>query len=157
MKNLIRLITIANKLDKRGLTRQADQLDDIITKLAQSLPHDDDDEKLSQEEALKWLEADRVTEGDEDLDMFGGDGPSREELMAMEQGIDLFEGEDKALLQQRLETLTREMEIFSEALATGKLEPEEFEMFERIKQEFLEVTKLVEETEVSARSVIPEA
>jgi hypothetical protein len=149
MKELIRLIAIANRLDQRGLTKEADKLDRIMRKMAQSWPHDDDDEEISEEEALKWLDAQKGADayGDEEGDMFGEGGPSEAELMAMESGVDIFAGEDFAMLKERLDTLTREMQMFTDALVAGKLEPKEFEIFERIKEEFTQVAKMVEQAE----------
>jgi len=153
MKELIRLIAIANRLDQRGLTKEADKLDMIIRKMAQAWPHDDDDEDLSDEEVARWLHADKMTEDDEDEGMFGGSGPSEAEIMAMESGVDIFAGEDLARLKKTLQTLTEEMQMFTEALISGKMTAKDFETFEQIKEEFTQVAKMIEEAEAGGMNL----
>lgn len=144
MKALIKLISIANRLDQKGLRKEADQLDRVIRKMAQSWPHDDAD----MDDADMDMDFEKYESPfagfDDETDI---EEPSDEELMAMEQGLDPFEADDLEDLRARLQTLTDEMQIFTESLLEGSLDAEDFAVFDDIKNEFIEVTKMIKAKE----------
>lgn len=81
MKDLYKLIQIANELDKRGLTKTADYLDKCIQKLAQPFDEDDDTEEETAETV-------------NDFDQYE---PTDDELSSIEtelEGEDIDSGED---------------------------------------------------------------
>ena len=134
MKNLIRLITIANKLDKRGLNKEADALDYIIKKVSQ---HDKEDV----EDGFGDSELNRLLSEYEDENSI--EGPSDAELGAIEQGVNVFRGEEDNAYDELLKKLEMEMVLFSDSLGKGMLNAEDLENFELIKEELADVRDII--------------
>ena len=150
MKDLIRLISIANRLDNKGLTVEADKLDRIIRKIAQ---HDKEWDALQGDKGSSEL--DRLLQGYEDENPM--EGPSDAELGAMEMGVDVFRAEEDNAFESLLEKLNRELELFSEAAGQNKLTGDDIEVFERIKNELADVQDIIAQRKAEAPSFMPEA
>jgi hypothetical protein len=153
MKNLIRLITIANKLDKRGLNKEADTLDKIIKKVSQ---HDKEWEALSKDDgSLGDPELDRLLSEYESENPI--EEPSDDELRAMEQGVDVFKGEEDNAYANLLKKLETEMELFSDGAGKSMLNAEDYDNFELIKQELQDVRDIIKQREMDSGTFMPEA